>query len=348
MIPETMKAGVMIEPGKIRVQEVEVPVITDDEVLIKVKYCGICGTDIHIYNGVYSKDKLPLIPGHEFVGTIAATGSKVKGWSEGDAVTADINLCCGSCIYCLQNKPLLCNEMSQIGIHQNGGFAEYVAVPAKSLFRLNPDVPMEKFALIEPLSCCVRTFRAAEISFAKSVTIIGAGSMGLLLVQMAKLVGASPIIMVAREEDNFDLAVEMGADHAVVADENDITKVRELTGGYGSDFVIEAVGRPETYEKALKMLAPGGRLVAFGIMQEGKTIPYELFRTVLFEQSVTGACAGAGINFSETIQLIEYDRFNLDDYTKNIVPLEEIADGFDTVLKDKSKLKVLIDMEQVK
>ncbi len=344
MIPETMKAGVMTEPGKITVQEVKTPEIGDNDVLIKVRYCGICGTDVHIFNGVYSRDKLPLIPGHEFVGEIAAMGKNVTRYKIGDTVTADINLSCGSCIYCLQNKPLLCSEMSQVGIHQNGAFAEYVAFPAESVVELNPDTPKEKLALIEPVSCCVRTFRMAEISFAKSVAIIGGGSMGLLLLQMAKLVGAAPVIMVARRQETLDLAVEMGADDTVLIGTGDTDRLKELTGGQGADFVIEAVGRKETYEKACEMLGPGGRLVAFGIMEQGEKTPFEFFNTVLLEQSLTGSCAGMGIDFHEAKRLVEYDRFDLGRYSNNIVPLERIADGFNMAINDKTVLKVIIDM----
>jgi 2-desacetyl-2-hydroxyethyl bacteriochlorophyllide A dehydrogenase len=340
-----MRAGVMTEPGNIIVMEKDVPDFGADEVLIKVKYCGICGTDSHIFNGVYSKDKLPLIPGHEFVGTIAAKGQNVKGWNEGDVVTADINLSCGSCIYCLQNKPLLCSQMSQIGIHQDGAFAEYVKAPARSLVRLNPETPFQKLALIEPVSCCVRTFRLSGISFSKSVVIVGGGSMGLLLVQMAKLVGAAPVVMVARRQETLDLASEMGADHTILTGPDDIENVKKLTGGYGADYVIEAVGKQETYEKSCAMLGPGGRLAAFGIMEEGQKTPFEFFRTVLQEQSVTGSCAGAGTDFHEAAKLVEYDRFALDRYSSNILPLEKIAEGFDRFMNDKTVLKVIIDME---
>ena len=346
MSPQKMKAGVMVEPGKITVKEVDVPSIKNDEVLIKVKYCGICGTDIHIFNGVYSRDKLPLIPGHEFVGTVAAAGSMVKGWKEGDAVTADINLSCGSCRFCLQNKPLLCTEMSQVGIHQNGAFAEYVAVPASSVIKLDPEVSMEKLAVTEPLSCCVRTFRLADITYAKSLAVIGGGSMGLLLVQMAKIVGAAPVIMAARRQETLDLAAAMGADHTVLLGNGDVETVKELTEGYGPDYVIEAVGRSETYEKAARMLGPGGRLVAFGIMEQGQKTPHEFFNTVLLEQSISGSCAGAGTDFTEAIRLAQYNRFDLSRYTENIIPLDKIADGFDMVIHDKSVLKVLIDVEQ--
>ncbi len=338
----------MVEPRKIVVREVKTPLIGDDDVLIKVKYCGICGTDIHIYNGVYSLDKLPLIPGHEFVGTIAAAGKNVRGWQIGETVTADINLSCGSCIYCLQNKPLLCSSMSQIGIHQNGAFAEYVAAPARALFRLNPETPKEKLTLIEPVSCCVRTFRSSGISFAKSVVVVGGGSMGILLVQMAKLVGAAPVIMAARRRQTLDTALASGADHAVLLGEGDIDEVKKLTGGMGSDYVIEAVGRRDTYEKSCEMLGPGGRLVVFGIMEAGEKTPFEFYRTVLLEQSMTGSCAGAGSDFYEAARLVEYNRFDLSRYSETILPLENIAEGFDRAVNDKSALKVIIDLEKIK
>ena len=341
-----MKAGVMVEPEKIEIREVKTPDYGDNEVLIKVKYCGICGTDIHIYNGVYSRDKLPLIPGHEFVGTVAAAGPMVKNLSEGDTVLADINLGCGSCKFCKQNKPLLCSEMSQIGIHRDGAFAEYVSVPASYVVKLDEGVPLDQMALVEPLSCCVRTFRLSNVSFAKSLVIVGGGSMGLLLVQMAKLAGAAPVIMAARRQETLDMAVEMGADRTVLLGDGDVEKVRELTEGYGADYVIEAVGKPQTYAKAVDMVGPGGKLIAFGLMGDGESVPMEFLKTVLQEQSVSGACAGAGSDITDAVRLVENGRFNLSRYTENILPLDKIADGFNLVMNDKSVLKVLIDVEQ--
>ena len=343
-----MRAGIISEPGIIKQELTDIPEIGSDEVLVRVKYCGICGTDVHIFNGVYSRDIMPFIPGHEFIGWVEEYGSDVKGWQKGDLVTADINTSCGSCGFCLQSKPLLCSGVKQIGIHRDGAFAEYVSVPARNLFRLNPETPLEKLALIEPVSCCVRTHRASGLSFARSVVVVGGGVMGLLHVQMARLLGAAPVIMVARRQQTLDLAASFGADYTVLYGDGDIDKCRELTGGFGADFVIESVGLMETYEKSMQMLGPGGKLVAFGLAEEGQTASWEPFRTVMWEQSVTGAVAGAGTDVLEAARLIEYNRLDLEHYSGTVLPLSEITRGFELFMKDSSVLKVLIDMEQPK
>lgn len=343
-IPATMKAAVVTKPGEIKIMQVDVPSIGPDEVLIKVKSTGICGTDISIYTGKYSADKLPLIPGHEFSGVVAALGEKVKGFAVGEAVTADINMACDSCFYCSHGRKLMCREFHQLGIHVNGTFTEYVKVPVAQLHKIPSGISFERAAFIEPLACSIHAFKATDISIGSSVAIIGAGGLGIMHTQVAKLKGAAPIILVSRNDIRNDIAVKMGAVDFVIdpSKTNPIEEVKRLTDGRGADYVFESVGTPETYEQAFKMVRPGGSIAAFGITSGDATIPVNTFDLVLRELTVTGSCAGVGTDWQDAIALMKYGRINPDPLFSMKVPLEELENSLKLLMTDKSVMKVFV------
>jgi threonine dehydrogenase-like Zn-dependent dehydrogenase len=181
----TMKAAVFEKPNVIAVKRVPVPEIEDDEILIRVKYTGICGTDWSIYTGKYSADKLPLIAGHEFSGIVERAGRKAAGLKAGDRVTADINMSCGRCFFCKQGQKLLCPEFHQLGIHVNGTYAEYVKAPAAQAHKLPDKLGFLEGAFIEPVSCVIHSAKAMKAELGCSVAIIGCG-LGILHGALAK------------------------------------------------------------------------------------------------------------------------------------------------------------------
>ncbi|MFF2853566.1 zinc-binding dehydrogenase [Peribacillus sp. NPDC058002] len=342
---EKMKAAMFIEPGKIEVQQVNIPEISDDEVLIKVKYCGICGTDMHIYNGVYSKDKFPLIAGHEFSGVIEKIGGKVKRFKGGEKVIADINLSCNICYYCRHDQPLMCNEMRQIGIHINGAFAEYVVVPHDKVYVLPETMDFKDAALLEPISCVVRAAKKHNLKFAESVAIIGDGAIALMHVQMAKICGAAPIIVIGLDDDKMKKAKELGADYIIKSDEDMYKKVQEVTYGRGADLVIESVGLKITNEQAFKLVRPGGRIMPFGIADENCIVGLKPSDMVLRELTLISTVAGVKNDIAEALTLVEYKKFKLDDYLTNVIPLDKITDAFKELKTDRSIFKVLIKID---
>lgn len=341
---DQMRAAIVTKPGCIDVVSADIPVINQDSVLIKVKYCGICETDHHILSGRYSSEFLPLIPGHEFVGYVEELGSEVKTLRKGDFVTADINLGCGECFYCSENQVLMCSDCRQIGIHINGAFAEYVSVPAKKVYRLPETMAVENAALIEPVSNVVRTARRSGITFAKSVVIIGSESIGLLHLQMVKNCGASPIIMISGDYQHFEKARRMGADCFIQSSDNDVNLVKDLTEGRGADFVVETSGTVCSYEKAFQYVRPGGKVVGFGLTGIDETISIRPFEMVLKELSVASSVAGIGNDISDAITMTYHNRFDLKDFTRDIYPLDEIKEAFNRALNDKNALKVLVAM----
>lgn len=341
-----MKAAVFEKPGVITVKQIPIPKINDNEVLIKVKYTGICGTDWSIYKGLYSSDKLPMVSGHEFSGDIVEVGSSARGLKVGDRVTADINMGCGTCFYCIRGEKLLCNEFTQLGIHTDGSFAEYVKAPWSQVHILPEGLSYEAGAFIEPVSCVIHEAKAMNAKLGSSVAVIGCG-LGVLHARMAVLRGCAPVIVIGDNEKRLNIAKEMGADYII-----DINKIKDpvaevirLTGGRGADYVIEAVGRASTYEQAFKMMRKGGTLAAFGIAGEQDTIEVRPFEFVLGEKKVTGSCAGVGSDWTDAMTLITRGRIHPEPLFSMKVPLEDVEWALHELRSNPNLFKVFVSSE---
>ncbi|MCI1966197.1 MAG: alcohol dehydrogenase catalytic domain-containing protein [Oscillospiraceae bacterium] len=346
MMQKTMRAQVITEPFHMELREVPVPQINDDEVLIKVQYCGICGSDWSIYSGKYVKDRLPLIIGHEFFGTIAEVGKNTRGISLGDRVSADICLTCGTCYYCRRGEGLLCENFRQIGIHTkdtSGGYSEYVKVPWKNIYKIPDEVTDYQASFIEPLTACLHASRNMECKMASSVVVIGAG-LGIIHGVLAKLRGATPVIVIDGNPDRLAMAKEMCADYVIdfTKTPNTVAEVMKLTGGIGADYVLEAVGNPKTYQQAFQMVRKGGKVESFGICGNDDTISVKPVDFVLGEKKVSGSCAGIGNDWGDAIKLLQYGRVDPTPLISMVVPLEEAEDALKELRENKKLVKVLI------
>ncbi|PWB56611.1 MAG: alcohol dehydrogenase [Anaerolineales bacterium] len=344
-----MKAAVFEKVGVIKVKEVPIPEIGDDDVLIKVKNTGICGTDWSIYNGWYSADKLPMIAGHEFSGVIARIGKNNNGFKEGDRVTADINMSCGTCFYCLHGQKLLCDSFTQLGIHTDGTFAEYVKAPVALLHKLPDNLSFEEGAFIEPVSCVIHAAKAMDACLGSSVAIIGCG-LGVLHARMAVLRACAPVIIFGDNRKRLQIAKDMGADYAIHIDDvaDPVAEVMRLTNGRGADYAIEAVGTVETYEQAFAMLRRGGKLSAFGITGEQDVMRMRPFEFVLGEKKVTGSCAGVGADWPDAMTLISAGRINPKPLFSMKVPLEDLEWALHELRRDPSLFKIFVSPEVTK
>lgn len=343
-MPKMMKAQIVKAPYEMEYTEVPVPEISDDEVLIKVKVCGICGSDTSIYTGKYAKDKLPLITGHEFWGEIAEVGKNAKGLKVGDRVAVDICITCGTCYFCRHGDGLLCETFTQLGIHTDGGFAEYVKAPWKNCYHLPDDMDDYTAAFVEPLTAVVHASQRMNAPIASSVAVIGCG-LGLLHAQVAKARGCAPVIVIGTDadENRFEIAKEMGADYVINASQTDpVEEVMKITGGIGVDNVIEAVGNPRTYEQAFKMLRRGGKLEAFGICAEDAAAQLEPYQFVLGEKKVSGSCAGIGNNWAEAITLLQYGVVKPQPMFSMAVPLSELETALEELKTNKDLTKVFV------
>ena len=343
----TMKAAVLERIECVKVQEVPIPEISDDEVLIRVKYTGICGTDWSIYKGWYSADKLPMIPGHEFSGVIAKVGKKAGKLKEGDRVTADINMSCGSCFYCRRGEKLLCDSFTQLGIHTHGTYAEYVKAPAVNVHRLPDNMSFEEGAFIEPVSCVIHAAKAMDAKLGSSVAVVGCG-LGVLHARMAVLRACAPVIVFGDNRKRLQAAKDMGADYVFHIDDvkDPVETVMELTDGRGVDYAIEAVGKVETYEQSFAMLRRGGQLSAFGITGDQDQMKMRPFEFVLGEKKVTGSCAGVGQDWPDAITLISNGRINPRPLFSMKVGLEDLEWALHELRKDPSLFKVFVSPDQ--
>lgn len=275
-----MKYALLHGVKDIRIEEKPIPKTAPDRVLIKIIACGICGTDILIYNGSMST-KFPYSPGHECSGVVKSIGENIKHLKVGDRVVVDPNHNCGFCYYCRLGYPHLCENLKKIKVKSNGGFAEYISVPEKIVYKIPDNISFEEATLIEPLSCSIHIIEEANIKFGDFIVIIGGGAMGLLMLQLVKQKGAKITILSEPVKFKRELALRLGADIVVdPMNENLVSSVRK-TSKYGANVIIEGIGLPRVIEESLKILARKGILVLPGLCLENKKVnifPYQITR----------------------------------------------------------------------
>lgn len=278
-----MKTSILRDVRHIDVSEVSVPGYGPTEVLIKVMACGICGTDVHIYEGDQgaADNPLPIVLGHEFSGLIEALGSDVRGLSIGDRVAVDPNVLCGSCPACLSGSGHFCEHMIGIGTTVNGGFAEYCVVPASQVYRLADETTFEEGAMSEPLACCLHGIDLCEIEAGEHVLVIGGGMIGLLMLQLAKFAGAGFVALIEPVAEKRVLALELGADLTIDPYTEDAQAVLTAAGIKRLGSVIECVGLPQTMEQAISLAGTESVVMLFGLGKPDDSIavkPFELFK----------------------------------------------------------------------
>lgn len=342
---KTMRAQVLTEVRHFEMKQVPVPQISDDEVLVKIVYCGICGSDWGSYNGKYADEVacIPLTTGHEFYGLIEEVGKNAKGLKTGDRVTADICVSCGTCYHCRIGEPLLCSSFKQIGIHTDGGFAEYVKVPWKNIYKVPDEVSDEKAAFVEPLTACLNASHKMDCMIGRCVVVIGCG-LGIMHAAMAKARGAAPVIVVGDNPDRLNMAREMCADYVIdiTTGADPIKEVMKLTNGVGADYVLEAVGHHSTYEQAFAMLRRGGKLEAFGICADDDYASLPPAQFVLAEKKISGSCAGIGYDWGDVLTLLKYNRIDPTPMISMVVPLEELETALHELRQNQKLIKVLV------
>jgi len=279
-----MRAIVLDRPGSFRVAEVPDPTPGEGQIVVKVDACGICGTDIHIMDGEFPPTPYPITPGHEFAGTIAAVASDVRaGLPVGAKVAVDPSLYCGYCRRCRSGRDNLCENWAAIGDTVDGAFAEYVAVPAANAHLLPDGIDGQLGAMIEPLACAVHGLRRLGGVFGDTVVLTGAGTMGLLLLQLLVHAGAGPVTVVDRVPDRLEVARKLGA--AWVATSLDDVKDERF------EVAVDATGVPAVIDGVAGLLDRGGRLLVFGVAPAEATMRLSPFRVYNDEITVTGSMA---------------------------------------------------------
>ena len=279
-----MKAAVLTDKMNMEIQELPLPAPLDHEVIVKVKACGICGTDQHIYHGQpgSAEVQFPIVLGHELSGEVVQVGKNVTQFTVGNRVSIDPNMYCGTCDYCRGNRVHLCDNLQAIGVTRNGGMGEYCAVPAANCYTLPDELSYEEGAMIEPLGCVLHGFNQIKVWPGASVLIIGGGYIGLMMLQVAKMYGTSPLIVSEPDVTKHELATQLGATDAVIPEELERRKD-------GFDVVIECVGRKESMTQAVKMAKKGGTVLLFGVSAPNTKIEVQPFDIFSKELTIKGS-----------------------------------------------------------
>ena len=318
-----MKAVVVAEPGSVHVADIPVPTPGPDEVLIEVGACGICGTDIHIIDGEFPPTVYPIVIGHEFGGEVTAIGADVKGIAVGDRVGVDPTLSCGACYFCQRGMGNLCERWNAVGVgHNQGGFAEYVAVPSHVVYPIPPDMSMKAAALIEPVSCVVRGFHRLQPQPGETYLIYGAGPMGLLNAQVARYHGASLVALIDLNQSRLDRARdEFGFDHVAT----NLTAFQEIAPR-GFDNVIEATGVTKVAEMAIDAVKRRGKLLLFGVCPPGEKASYDAFKIYNEEITILGSMAVLN-SYGPAIDIIASGAIDTDRMVTNTFTLDEFPEA---------------------
>ena len=338
-----MKAAVLYGIRDLRVEDVEAPKIKSDEVLIRIHAAGICGTDIHIYRGEW-KTNMPIILGHEFSGVIAEKGRDVNGLEVNDPVVAEPNIPCGSCYFCrMSERNYFCENLQAVGVTVNGAFAEYVKIKSSNVYRIPKDLSLNEAALIEPLACCVRGIDRVQIRAGDTVAVIGAGPIGLILLQLAKMSGASMVIQTDMEDARLKLASDLGADHVInISREDPVEAIKRLTDGYGTDVAIEAVGSPKAITQAMKAVRRGGRLNIFGVSPQDAVWEVKPFDLYDKELTITTSYRSP-FTFQRAVKIASSGRVKLKPLISHVFKLEEIQRAFEVAEKKlEDAVKILV------
>ena len=293
-----MKALVLKEYKQFAYEDVPAPEPGSDEVRVAVKACGICGSDVHGMDGSTGRRRPPIIMGHEAAGLVEKTGAAVEGWKPGDRVTFDSTIYCGTCDYCRRGQINLCDNRRVLGVsceeyRQHGAFADFVVVPQRILYRVPDRTSFEQAALVEPFAIALHAVRRSPPEINDIVVVIGAGMIGLALVQGLRNTGCGKLIVVDVAADRLGLAAKMGGTHTInSATENAREIIRQLTNGRGADVAFEAVGLPATVELALSCARKGASVTLVGNISPKVEFPLQL--AVTRELTIHGSCASCG------------------------------------------------------
>ena len=327
-----MKAAVFYGKHDIRIEEKEVPRAKADEVVVKVMACGICGTDVHIYEGDEGAAATPAgtVLGHEFAGVVTEVGENVNGVKVGDRVCVDPNKLCGTCYYCRSAIGHFCEHMTGIGTTVDGGFEEYCAVPQSQVYMIG-DTPFEEAAMSEPVSCCMHGIDLCDIKTDDTVLVIGCGMIGLIMLQLAKTAGAAKIIAIEPDEKKREIAKKLGACLCIDPINEYPEKVLSESGITRVTKVIECVGRTETMEQAVHLAGKKSIVMFFGLAapdDEIRVKPFEIFRK---EIEIKASYINPYTQ-GRAVEMICDGRIDVSSMVYKVAPLDELS----TILADKA------------
>lgn len=338
-----MKALVYDAPLQFAIREIPEPAVQDHQVLIQVKACGVCKTDLHIHKGEFIS-AFPLTPGHEFAGDVVAVGSQVSDFKSGDRVTADNTVLCGHCYYCRRNQPLFCENFYSLGCNGPGGFAEYVVVNHDKVFAISDRLAYEDAIFAEPTACAMHGLDVIAIQPGDDVLLFGAGPTGLIMAQLVKACGAANLVVAAPTMNKLKLAQAYGADYIVQVDRNHPAapagEIKELFPK-GFDVVIDATGVAAVTEQSLQYAKNGGKVVIYGVCNEADTMtvsPYEIFKR---ELKIIGSFAQTHC-FDRALKYLENGGVKVKGLVTDVFALDDYGKAMQRVMDNRETIKVVI------
>jgi L-iditol 2-dehydrogenase len=320
-----MKALLLSSYSKLELVELPAPSPAPDEVLIRVAACGICGSDVHGYDGSSGRRIPPIVMGHEAAGVIAAVGSTVTNFAPGDRVTFDSTVYCGECPNCRRGNVNLCDRRQVLGVscgdyRRAGAFAEFVSVPARILYRLPDSFPFSEAAMLEAVAVAIHGVNLAQLAPNSSALVIGAGTIGILTLQALRAAGCSKVFVTDVDVQRLELAGKLGATETLLSDDSLLKKILDRTSNEGVDLAVECVGRNETIAASIEAVRKGGTVVLVGNIAPDVNLPLQ--KVVTRQIRLQGSCASAG-EYPQAIEWMASGKIQVKPLITAIAPLEE-------------------------
>lgn len=339
-----MKAVQVPNAHEIRIIEQDRPTIQkDNEVLVKIKRVGICGSDMHIYHGTNPMATYPRIVGHEVAGEVVEVGNSVKGLHPGDHVVVEPINYCGECYACRKGRPNVCEKLSVFGVHEDGGMREYAVVPEKQLHAVNKELSWDEIVLAEPYTIGAQAVWRGNVEAGDTVLIQGCGPIGICILKLAKIAGAK-VYMSDLSKERMAFAKESGADEVIDAGKESVKdRILELTNGEGANVVIDAVGMPATVELSVDLVSPAGYVVVLGFDERPSALP----QLPITKKEVTIVGSRLQTNqFGKVVDLLNSGELKSDGLTTHKFALDEVKEAFTFVENNPDKVrKALIVFE---
>jgi len=337
-----MSVAMYYNNSDVRIEEMPIPEINDNELLVKVKASGICGSDVMEW---YRIKKAPLVLGHEMTGEIVQVGKNVKKYKIGDRVFVSHHVPCNTCRYCLDDQHTLCDTLHSTNFYP-GGFAEYLRVPEinvdRGVFLLPKGMSYDEGVFIEPLACVVRGMRIVGMKPGASVLVIGSGIAGLLHIKLTRALGAGRVIATDIDEYRLEKAKKLGADMVINAKENVTEKTKKFNDGRLADLVILCTGEMTAVKQAINSVDRGGTLLFFAPTEPGLEIPFPLFDLWNKGVKMVSTYAGGPRDIADAIELIRFKKITVTDMISHKFPLSEAAKGFKLVDQAQESIKVVL------
>lgn len=340
-----MKASRFLGNKTFAVTDLPTPHAGPGELVLRNQVCGVCGTDVHIYHGEPGSADVnpPVVLGHEYSGEVVEVGEGVTGFAVGDHVTVDPNIYCGHCSYCQNGKKQLCPSMEAIGVTRDGGFAQYSRIPASQAFKLEPTVPWEAAAMAEPLACCLHGIDLAGIQVGDKVCVVGGGAIGLLMVQLAKLSGASQIVLSEPNEKRRQVGLQLGANAALDPTRPDSQEAFAQVLGGGANVVIECVGNVPAVKSAFQFAGKGATVLLFSVPKVDATFDLPLFDVYKKELTIKGSFVNPDTH-ARAVALINSGKVDFDPIITHRFTLDQLPEAIAMQMSDAS-IKVVVEAQ---